>query len=79
MIQDLSGILNNFLPKHGNWDGRAGDSRSNGYGFNPREGIIIKWPLNRQYHDLVIVIMSSQMVVSKNYITLAVKQRRDHE
>ena len=38
----------------------------------PREGVIIEWPRNRQFHDLMIVIMSSRMVVSKNNITLAV-------
>ena len=31
-----------------------------------REGVIIKWPLNRQFHYLVIVIISSQMIISKN-------------
>ena len=34
--------------------------------FMPREGMIIQWPLKGQFHDV------SLMVVSKNFLTVAV-------
>ena len=40
--------------------------------FMPREGMIIQWPLKGQFHDVVIVIIMPQMVVSKKFLTVAV-------
>ena len=39
--------------------------------FLSREGMIIEWPLNGQFPDVVIVIIMSQMAVSKNFLTVA--------
>ena len=40
----------------------------------PREGVIIKCPLNGQYHDHRDVILKSQMAVSNNFIMVTVIQ-----
>ena len=37
-----------------------------------REGVIIEWPLNGQFHDRRDVILTSQMAVSNNFLTVAV-------
>ena len=39
-----------------------------------REGVIIECPLNEQYHDRRDVILTSQMAVSNNFITVTVIQ-----
>ena len=39
-----------------------------------REGVIIKCPLNGQYHDRCDVILTSPMAVSNNFITATVIQ-----
>ena len=39
-----------------------------------REGVIIECPLNGQYHDRCDVILTSQMAVSNNLITVTVIQ-----
>ena len=37
-----------------------------------REGVIIEWPLNGQFHDRRDVILTSQMAVSNIFLTVAV-------
>ena len=37
-----------------------------------REGVIIKWPLNWQFHDVVIIRLKSQMAIRKKFLTVAV-------
>ena len=41
-------------------------------GLKPREGVIIECPLNELYHDIVTIILTSQMVVSKIFLTVVV-------
>ena len=52
-----------------NVDKRSGTTRS-----RPSEGVIIECPLNGQYHDRCDVILTSQMAVSNNFITVTVIQ-----
>ena len=40
--------------------------------YEAREGVIIEWPLNGQFHDRRDVILTSQMAVSNNFLTVAV-------
>ena len=35
------------------------------------EGVIIEWPLNGQFHDILIIIITSQIVISNNFLTVA--------
>ena len=41
---------------------------------SPREGVIIECPLNEIFKDVVTVIITSQMVVSKNLVTFKISQ-----
>ena len=38
--------------------------------LKPREGVIIKCPLNGQYHDPRDVIITSRMAVSNNFVII---------
>ena len=38
-----------------------------------REGVIIECPLNEHFHDVVTVMITARMVVSKNLLTVAVR------
>ena len=38
----------------------------------PREGVIIEWLLNGQFHDRRDVILTSRMAVSNIFLTVAV-------
>ena len=40
--------------------------------FTPREGVIIECPLNELFHDVVIVILTSRMVINQIFLTVAV-------
>ena len=40
----------------------------------PREGVIIDCPLNGQFHDRRDMIITSQMAVSNNFITVTVNK-----
>ena len=43
----------------------------------PRGGVIIECPLNELFHDVVTVIVTSQMVVSQILLTVAISRNVD--
>ena len=47
--------------------------------YSPRVGIIIECPLNRQFHDHVIVIMSSRQIFIKNNLLAKIHYYHDKQ